>query len=179
VRPVKPWLCQGDLFENVPRVLVRQLFSGDIDSVVDPGAALLLSEGCQIDKRKGNGQPNIPRLVFAPVNLLSASGLDGNIVSRLRNYEIAPPGAVYIPDVGDGNEGVALLSEAYPIPAPYFSLASENFALHPESDPADPHHVVARSNAARLSTMDDAELRVMHDKMTTFWTFTHPPISND
>ena len=175
VRECRPWLCQGDLFESVATIVVRQDFSEAVEPLVDEGAALLLSEGCQLDKRRSNGKPHIPRLVFSPINSLVSAMLGPDIEGRLRRGEVAPPGVVYIDNVGDGTEGVALLSEAYPIPAPYFALVSEDFSAHDEADPKDPFHMVAQRHNERRFTMTDDEVYLLHSKIAAFWTGTVLP----
>lgn len=163
----RPWLCQGDVFRSVPIVYPRQV-DDQIKFESRSGAALLLTENCQLDKiGPGEGQPAIRRLVFAPIWPLTA--LATSMQRLLREHQVNPPEGVYLDDIGVGQETTALLGEAYQLPASYFSVSIQDFHGTPG---LEPHAVrlVANRNADRLCSMTTAERLLLHDKMTVFWT---------
>lgn len=170
----KPWLCQGDVFQELPLVLASLGTSGVEFDTGTTGVALLLTNACQLDKRRGDGTPSVSRLQFAPVHALADSGLSEGIIGQLRGGWLSPPDAVYIDDPGNGEPAIALLSEAFTIPATYFNLTVADFAGIAGSDPEDPHHAVARSHGDRARTMTEVERQLLHYKMSAFWTGTVP-----
>jgi len=148
---------------------------GAVEFVLDRGAALLLTDDCQLDKRTSRAaKPKVSRLQFAPLRDLAAMKLEDDTIRRLRAGEINPPEAMYI-DLGDGQECVALLGEAYTIPASYFALECQDFTGHFEADIEDPVHVVPRRADTRDLTMEPHELLLMQQKMALFWLHAELP----
>lgn len=172
----RPWLCQGDLFDEVP--LCTATFKPSTGLIFDTskqGAALLIIHGCQVDKRTHSGRTlKVSRLQFVPVLSLASAELNADTVRRLREGDWQPPEAVYL-DLGQGNEGVCLLGEAYPIPAAYFALEPENFKDHPDADPENPVHAVPTDHDSRSLTMDASERLVLQAKMAAYWTRSELP----
>ena len=177
MEPPRPWLCQGDLFTDVPICgVVLDSLVGVRFSTVHNGTAILITEDCQLDKRTSRAQrPKISRLQFAPVHDLPTAGLDVDTVRRLRSGDKQPPEAFYL-KLSDEQEGVVFLGESYPIPAAYFRLESKDFSDDPGADPADPFHVVPTANDSRALTVDPAERRwLLQEKMAWYWTHMNLP----
>jgi hypothetical protein len=174
VRPCLPWLSQGDFFTDLPQheTEVEVLLGRRIDLRFPPrrGPALLITYSSVIDKRTHSAQrPQTSRFQFCPVHSLEAAGLTDDQMRRLRNGERDPAEAVYL-DLGEGQEGLALLSEAFVVPTEFFGLELRHFPDHPEADPADPHHVCASDNDTRALSMEPEELAVLLRKMAFYWT---------
>jgi hypothetical protein len=172
VLPPRPWLCQGDLFDNIPICLVEQV--GDLGiryrTDPEPGTAVLVTDSCQLDKRTSSaGRVKISRLQFIPVHDLSSADLASDVVVLLRRGALQPPEAIYV-NLGSGQEGVAFLGESYWIPASFFVLESRDFTGADDADPADPFHVVATRNGSRALTMDHTESRLLREKLAYYWT---------
>ncbi len=164
--PSLPWLRQGDVFEDIP--WVAGVHEGDvIRAAVGAGAALLITHGCQMDKRTNSGRPKAERLQFLPLH--PTENLNPDSRGRLRRLEVNPPEAIFVGELPDGQEAFGLLGEACTLPASFFGVELEWFEDHPEADPTNPYHLVARRHACRLGTLDDAQLQVMHQKMLVFW----------
>ena len=67
-----PWLCQGDLFRDVPIVDCTLQGRATIRPRISNGPALLLTHDCAMDKRTKSGLPRVERLQFAPLKVVSA-----------------------------------------------------------------------------------------------------------
>ncbi len=151
--------------------MVRARLVGDEPSF-EPGqgAAILLTHDCQLDKPEaGTTAAKVKRLQFSPITRLADSGISNGIKGQLRAAWLSPPEAVYLPDSDEMEEAVALLSEAFTIPAGYFALEIVDFSDHDGSDPANPHHAVARSHDERVTTMRPAERQLLECKMAAYW----------
>jgi hypothetical protein len=163
----QPWLRQGDVFEDID--WFRPIVTDEGLTVPRAhGAGLLITEGCQIDKRSGGRMKPDLRLTFLPVRGLE-SVENGNLRLSLLRGEDNVFDAIYIGDV-EGDQVYGHLSEAFSIPASYFGAQTVDYSDHPGADPDDPHHLTLADNWVRLMTMDDAWLRVMHRKMWVYWT---------
>ncbi len=127
------------------------------------GPALLLTHGCQLDKR------GLSRLQFAPLLAVDAASVTPSNIGQLRNKWLTPPEGIYIDDVGDGQPAIALLGQGFMIPATYFALDLVDFTDNPESDPEQPFHAVARANDDRTVTMEPAESALLEFKMAAYW----------
>ncbi|MGC2192648.1 MAG: hypothetical protein WA751_09975 [Candidatus Dormiibacterota bacterium] len=139
------------------------------------GTALLVTDDCQMDKRTGRAQkPKITHLQFVPVRDLKSVRLEEDTVTRLRDGDLQPPGAIYLELTAD-LEGVAFLAESFPIPAQYFALESQDFSAEPGSDPADPFHVVPTQNDTRGLTMTAEERRLLQQKLAFYWSHAELP----
>jgi hypothetical protein len=173
VETPKPWLCQGDVFSDVPLV-VASYENGEVGFTATTGPALLISEDCQIDKRTSRAGKPKPANFFqlVPVRALSRNQLGSDLVRRLLDGDRNPPALVYLDDVG-GNEALAVLSESFPLPSAYFELDVEDFTGDPRHDPNDPDpvHVVARRPGLhRVAAMSEAERHLLQEKLAFYWT---------
>jgi len=166
--PCVPWLRQGDVFEDVRWLTITR--SDDDDTFVassGPGAALLITHGCQMDKRTNAGRPKAKRLQFLPVHPITDLNHDSQ--ERLRRHEVSPPEAVFVGALTDGREGFGLLGEAFTLPTSYFHPHVESFEGHSQADQSDPYHLVVTRHEERLGTIDDALVELMHSKMVAYW----------
>lgn len=156
-----PWLCQGDVFSDVPIVSVSS--STKIDVHVDRGAALLPIENCQLDKRRRNRTSAVLWLQFLPLPDLNDA--EPNLRQRLLAREVSPPSTVYVGKASSGEELYGHLGEAYPLPPAYFGLEMQSFEGNIFADAADPYHVVPTVNDSRIGRLTDTWLRTLHHKM--------------
>src|SRR5206468_3632953 len=90
----QPWLQQGDVFEHVPWFRPTLTDDGTPTSLRESGAALLITESCQLDKRTNSGKirPGL-RLQFLPLG--DVSELNHDSQTRLLGREDNPPEAIY------------------------------------------------------------------------------------
>jgi hypothetical protein len=172
-----PWLSQGDFYEDLPQpeIAVDTLLGQSVGVQWKPtrGPALLITYSSVIDKRVGKSQvAQASRFQFCPVYDFGAVKLDPDQQHRLRNWDTNPAEVVYL-DLGDGQEGLAFLSEAYTIPTPFFSLESRHFPDHPDADARDPNHMCANDNdGSRVLSMEPHELDVLLKKLAFHWSRT-------
>jgi hypothetical protein len=176
--PQRPWLCQGDVFELLPWVLTR-LVDGEVKPYGDSGGALLVSDGCQIDKRDNSGPlpiTRIERLQFAPLRAVDDLRNQDHR-QRVRNLNPNPPEPVYVGEV-PGFEGdyFAALSEVYDLPAAYFDpeLKDRTGDLQLEPDDPDPWRLMIRDHDTRVGSLADDLLKSMRRKMILYWTGKDP-----
>lgn len=162
----KPWLCQGDVFASVPLTVSSLDSDGGVRVVVEAGPALLLTHDCQLDKA------GLSRMQFAPLSPAEGSGISPSNLGQLRKGWLTPPEAMWLPDAGNGEEAVALLGQAFMIPAGYFDLAVEDFSDHLQHDPEWPMHAKVRREErdTRAATMSADEAQLLRCKMSAYWT---------
>lgn len=136
------------------------------------GAALLISESSQLDKRRRSGSSNpqssAPGLQFIP--LRDIEEIDVNVRGCLRDMQVNPPMSVYVGSpIGGGIELYGNLFEAYPVPHHYFGMRMQDFGGHPDADPADPSHVVVERHDTRIGHLDPGQLELLKVKMLAYW----------
>ena len=72
-----PWLCQGDVFELLPQVVVNVGAAGTVAAhAADVGPCLLVTHDCDLDKPQGrrpDAPPRIERLQLLPLRDLNAN----------------------------------------------------------------------------------------------------------
>jgi hypothetical protein len=170
VRDKNPWLCQGDVFSEVPRLVVCCNERGAVQWSNTPGAALLLTDNCILDKRTSKAQkPKAKRLHFAPIRLLADASLEQDQIDKARRRELNPPEPVYLDlRAYDMGECVALIGETYPVPVDHFG------GLTGTSDPNDSgdsfRSAIANPDRdSRICTMEQAEIDDLLAKMAFFW----------
>jgi hypothetical protein len=111
----------------------------------------------------------VQRFQFAPIR--AAQDFDPGARDLVSQLQISPPEAIYVDDV-QGQEGVVLLGEAYPLPAEYFKPELQDFSHHEMvSDGTDPVRLVATADHDRVCTMLEAERLLLHDKLPVYWTY--------
>ena len=165
MRPRDPWLCQGDVFAEVP-LPTSILKPGSLTFGTGKGPALLLNDDCILDKRSA-GNPQIKRLNFAPMRVMADQQYHEGKEASLRNGEVNPPDPVYV-DLGAEGEAVALLSETFSLPAGYFGLV----ASQDPSDQVDDYRLAIEKayRDTRTHSMDPTEVRLLQEKLALFWT---------
>jgi len=167
------WLCQGDVFQQLPIFRSVMTKNGiDVEQTRDIGAAILLTEGCQLDK-PFQGKSSIETLSFAPIYALD----DRNVPlldhqNLLRSGKRKLHGVVYVTNAGDGGEGVAFFRDTYGISASYFDLQLQMFEGDDQSEP----RAVAVSNDRRSGTLDADERDLMKWKLAAFWSGSTPKL---
>lgn len=91
MRPAYPWLCQGDVFEQVPVVTFGRNEAGAHNFRSDFVAALL-TEGCQLDKpRQAGEQLSISFFQLAPIAPFETSNISSSIRGQLRSRRHTNP----------------------------------------------------------------------------------------
>lgn len=166
MKTVCPWVSQGDIFEAVPQCR-WEVAPGSLVVVTDVGPALLVTHGCQLDKRSRSGTPQIKNLQFLP--LLDVEEADTNRQAVLRRDDLQPPEVMYLGEMPGGWEAYVGLSEMYTMPAAFFEPRLEVFAGDPRADAEDPNHLVLDAHDRRLGRLSGERLRCLYDKMALFW----------
>ena len=165
---MRPWLCQGDIWESVPIVLPAINASGALEVTCDQaGPALLATHGCDLDKATGSGRSKIERLQFMP--LLALSQQDRNRQALLRREQINPPEAMFVGSVPSIGDAFCLLSEMYWLPARWFDPELISYDDHPDAEEGS-RYLTARHNGDRLGRLEDERVHLLHQKMRAFWT---------
>ena len=168
-----PWLCQGDVFRDVPILDVDLAGRSDLRPRLRQGPAVLLSHGCAIDKRRRNGDLQVERMQFASLRLVTELPNDRQGSLRAKAQEIAPFEVMYLGALEHIGEVYLTLSDPYYLPASYFELSVENYAEHPSADQSDPTHVRAAINDDRIARLDESQIELLHQKIIAFWTRSH------
>lgn len=167
MREPLPWLAQGDIFADVPIVSPRVAAdSHGLSHGSDHGPAMLITHDCSLDKANGRGRATIRRLFFLPLRAVAT--LQPDRASMLRHGELAPFESLYLGEVSDFGETYVVMSEAYYLPAEYFSVELEQFNhLDPK---AGARRLVATVNCDRAGSVDDLALALFQKKWIAFWT---------
>jgi hypothetical protein len=173
-----PWLCQGDIFRDIPVLIPRILADAMVVAVaVELGPAILVTHNCAMDKQTRSGQPRVERLNFLP--LLSLDATDPNRRALLRRRSLEPYEALYVGPVAEFGETYCVLSEMYPLPARYFRPSIRSFEGHPSAGSDEQQYLVPTVNDTRIGRIDDSVLRLLHDKLNAHWTRRVPAESGD
>ncbi len=170
MRNYLPWLCQGDVFERLPQIVVEMDSGGRVRPDSEIGASLLITHNCDLDKPARASEPSLPRierLQFLP--LRDIAQLDAQRQRLARAPNVNPPEVIYVsgPVTGVGNDAFGLLSEIYYLPARFFTLVLETYE-HPEAE-LGTRHLTARRHQNRLGRLDQPGLELMRKKMAAFW----------
>ena len=160
----KPWVCQGDVFARVPRI-IPSVRNGEIVPELSFEAALLITHSCILDKPKSNGSPAIAQFAFAPLGPPSSYPALGGSLEGLRNREIPPAQLVLIPSHQDEEETVANLHQVFYLPAEYFSVRFRDFEGNVRLEDDKPRRLVIDDRFERTATMTPEELALLHINM--------------
>lgn len=162
------WISQGDVFRSVP--LARVTWMNGRHKVSEQMApAVLLTHGCDLDKRTGKGATRIETLQWLP--LRSTEGVDQQRLAILRKKLDNPPEAFYLGDVpGLSWEAFTLLSEVCSMPAAAHQPEMQSFEGMCGADKSDPNHLVFGRHSDRLGRLDSDQVALLYRKVTLFWT---------
>lgn len=159
-----PWLSQGDILGEVPTISVELDRAGDIEVRSSPGPAVLLTHDCALDK------PNVQRLQFARLRVLSALPADQQGNLRGAAKKVGPFDSLYLGQIPQFNETFILLSDPYYLPAEYFRLALLLHGAHPEAESESAKYTTPQQNDTRVGRIDEEQLDLLRRKMLAFWT---------
>ena len=164
------WLSQGDVFGSVP-VPTHRLVNGRVMHGTKDAPALLLTDDCILDKRS-DANPAIKRLNLSPIWPMEDQKYSARKTAALRSGLVNPPDPIYVNlagyvATGEPVEGVAMLSETFAVPESYFGIT----AITDASDVVDSYrHAISRTRTdTRMCTMDQAEKRLLREKLALFW----------
>lgn len=165
-----PWLCQGDIFELLPQIVVTVNSLGRVHVEQDVGASLLVTHDCDLDKPLSKDQPTTPRierLQFLP--LRDVASLESQRQDLVRRPSVTPPEPIYVegPVPGVGAEAFGLLSEIYYLPAAYFRPVLVE-RPHPEAQ-VGVAHLVAEAHHNRVGRIEESNLDLLRRKFAAFW----------
>lgn len=170
MRNYLPWLCQGDVFGNVPVLDVA--IDGDINISARMmfGPAVLMTHDCAMDKPDKDGRPRVEFLQFA--RLRSMASLPEGKRNNLRGAraKVPPFEAMYLGEVAEFGEAFILLTDPYFLPSRYFSLAFVNYRDHVAADPQVSDYITPRSADSRVGRIDEEQIDLLRRKMMAFWT---------
>ena len=170
----KPWLCQGDVFARVPR-LIPTFENGRIGGRIEYQAALLITHGCVMDKAGSDGTPKTRQLTFAPLSLPADFPLIASTLPNLRSGSIDPSQLVLIPNHSGNPETVANLHQVFYLPVELFSARIKDFSGDSRlEEDGTTIRLVIDDHHERSSSMDTAELSLLHKKLMVNWTRFRP-----
>jgi len=173
VESCRGWLCQGDLFADVPILQIQPTLL-EPKPVIKRGLSVLVTYDCQLDKRTSRNAPKITWMQFAPVRpMADLAAADERVKRDLRNGKLNFPEAVFIEESFIGEECVMLLSELYSLPSSYFGIDIRETDGEFEAG-EDRFRAFANQNAERVCTMTEAERTLLRAKMIVFWTGLQP-----
>lgn len=162
----RPWLDQGDVFENVPILAPKVGEDGELSSDTSHGPALLMTHGCALDKTNRRGAVRILRLAFLPLRSVSYAPEDQR--RELRRDLLNPSEVLYIPDAGRFGESYCILSEVYYLPAGAFGLRLVSFD-HPDAEEGS-LHLEATVNGGRVGRLEVERVDLLKRKWIGYWT---------
>jgi len=169
VEDALPWLCQGDVFELLPQVVVSVGVGGTVATKTEVGACLLVTHGCDLDKPQGRADdapPRVERLQFLPLRDLDRQ--DQNRQNLLRRHELSPAEAIHVGPVSGVGDAFGVLSEMFYLPAGFFGLSLIGFPGHPEAEQGK-RHLVASRHGNRAGRLGPDEALLLRQKMAAYW----------
>ncbi len=170
MRDHMPWLGQGDIFASAPIIDVTLTDTGDVQSTVIEGPAVLLTHNCDMDKPDTvTGRPRIERMQFARLRAVDASPVSYQRTLRMNRNNLGPYEALYLGDTADLGECCILLSDPYYIPSSYFLPTFGDYSNHPEGAEGA-RYTTIQLHDSRLGRLDEAQLILLRRKMAAFWT---------
>ena len=164
-----PWLGQGDIFERTPVVDVFLTDAGDVRATIIEGPAVLLTHDCDMDKPDRSGNPRVQRMQFARLRAVDALPDDRQRTLRTTQENLAPFEVLYLSNVARFGESFILFSDPYYVPSAYFQPAFREYADHMEAE-GDARYITAQDHDSRIGRLDDAQLTLMRQKMSAFWS---------
>jgi hypothetical protein len=174
VQPHSEWLCQGDIFAQVP--IVRTFIEsgtegGDGGSTLAVDGpvlvpAILITHGCELDKRTRGGMSKVRYLHFLPLRAMGIQ--DPNLQRALRAERVAPAAVLFVGDVPGIGETIAHLAEVTTVPAAYFTPQ-----LRIPGDPVaqpDDMYLYPRSHDSRVGTLAKDRQALLRNKLAAYWS---------
>lgn len=155
--PNDAWLSQGDVFGNVP-CPVPAVGHEPFGWQTEMRPALLLTSGCQLDKR------SLERLHFAP--LISLARLAPHEQALVMNDKLTPYDTLRIALYGE--EHFCRLSHTSWLPVEHFGAST-----FVEVDASEPKRRCL-PEATRLGSIAPARRDLLLLKLSAFWTGTVP-----
>lgn len=168
-----PWLCQGDIFASAPIVETTLSDSGDVQSTVTEGPAVLLTHDCSMDKPDSTGQPRVERMQFARVRALDVLPLNLQRTVRTNRNNLGPFEIQHLGDIPELGESCLLLSDPYYIPSAYFVPIFCDYTGHAEALEGD-RYITIQLHDSRIGRLDEDQLILLRRKMNAFWTRATP-----
>jgi hypothetical protein len=167
----QPWLCQGDIFSDIPLIESGMNESG-LDVEVAHGPALLLTHGCALDKKTRAGAFTVRRLHFLPLRATASLPPEQQSTARRKRAEVAPAEVLYLGEVPGLTEAHVLLSEPFYLPAALFEIELAPFQQN-ETDHEE-WMLVARAHDSRVARLAPSHVEVLLDKINAYWTRREP-----
>jgi hypothetical protein len=140
----------------------------DVRAEVVLGPALLVTNGCDLDKprsKRADAPPRIERLQF--LALADLAQQDATRQQLARKRELAPAEVVYVGEVPGVGEAFGLLSEMYYLPAELFDL--ELRTSDHEAAERGKRLAHARSHGSRVGRLSAKDVDLLGLKMAAFW----------
>lgn len=165
----RPWLGQGDIFEQVPIFLAQRDAGGvHVPVPATEGPALLVTFDCVLDKRS-RMTPRVKRFHFLPLVAVAAQPQQRQDLVRANG--LTPYELIYVGDIPTlGGEFFAILGEVYSVPAKHFAHELHDYqGQNPASPPGEPN-LRLTSGDNRLGSLDTTELDLLRDKWNAYWT---------
>jgi hypothetical protein len=163
-----PWLSQGDVFASVPIFHVYTDVGLTTVNVDGPSLvpALLITLGCQLDKRNRRGVSMVQYLHFLPIVALDIQ--NSNLQAILRREEINPAQAMYIGDVQEIGAAMVNVAETSRVPAAYFGpeLRAPADAAAAQGD----MYLFATKNDTRIGCISKERQGILRSKLSAYWS---------
>lgn len=170
------WLSQGDIFKRllIPNVGVRD---GTPTAELDQVPVMLVSHGCAIDKKKGNGQSALEWLTFVPLQDVTALPRDraGNL--RASAGQDQPYAVMYLGDIPEVGESYAVLNRPYTLPASLLAPSLKDFTAE-ETGEGEDRRIVNGAWTTRVACLTPLGITLLQRKWSAHWTGTLPPVED-
>jgi hypothetical protein len=164
-----PWLCQGDIFRDVPVIDVTLADPSRVEVISRSGPAVLLTHDCAMDKPNRRGEPRVERLQFARLRSIDALPPDKQGSLRGSATSSGPFDVLYVGEISDLGESFILLSDPYYLPAAYFALRFDDYTGHPDAGAGSATYAAPGAHDTRLGRLDQAQMDLLRVKMLAFW----------
>lgn len=168
MEPHDAWLSQGDVFARLPIFHVYTDSALTTVKVDGPSMvpALLITHGCQLDKRNRRGVPMVQYLHFLPIVALDIQ--NPNLQEVLRQETINPAQAMYIGDVQGIGAAMVNIAETSRVPAAYFGpelRAPGDAAARPND-----MYLYATKNDTRIGRISKDRQEMLRSKLSAYWS---------
>ncbi len=168
-RPPERWVSQGDIFSDVPLLSFEN--SALPTPMLSRGPAMLITHGCALDKKTRTGQSTIQRLHFLPVRSLTIYPSDQRRQLVASASKIQPFEVIYLGEIGEHGEVIAILSEPVTVPASFFALG---LTLPEGSEEGEERLTLMSDTETRIATLTNEHSRLLSLKLNAYWTRSVP-----